>query len=141
KNWGYRSFKTRDELTDAYLGLMQRLHPQIGEPGMSAAVYTQTTDVETEVNGLMTYDREIVKPDAERITAAHRKLFTPPPKLRVLVPTSEREPHDWRYATEKLEEKWNEPDFDDSAWKTGPAGFGTRGTPGAIVRTDWKTPD
>jgi hypothetical protein len=51
------------------------LQPQIADPGMSAAVYTQTTDVETEVNGLMTYDREIVKPDEEQIAAAHRKLF------------------------------------------------------------------
>jgi beta-galactosidase/beta-glucuronidase len=95
-NWGYRSFKTRDELTDAYVSLMHRLHPMIGEPGMSAAVYTQTTDVETEVNGLMTYDREIVKPDLERIVAAHRQLFTPPPNLKVIVPTSEHEPHDSR---------------------------------------------
>jgi beta-galactosidase/beta-glucuronidase len=75
KNWGYRQFKTRDELTKAYLSLMDHLQPQIADPGMSAAVYTQTTDVETEVNGLMTYDRETVKPDEEQIAAAHRKLF------------------------------------------------------------------
>ncbi|HKD36589.1 MAG TPA: hypothetical protein VKB78_07305, partial [Pirellulales bacterium] len=140
-NWGYRSFNNRDELTDAYVSLMHRLHPMIGDPGMSAAVYTQTTDVETEVNGLMTYDREIVKPDAERIAAAHRKLFEPPPKLKVIVPTSEREPHNWRYITEKPESKWHDADFDDSSWKTGSAGFGTEGTPGAVVHTEWKTPD
>jgi hypothetical protein len=140
-NWGYRSFKTREELTDAYVGLMQRLHPQIGDPGMSAAVYTQTTDVETEVNGLMTYDREIVKPDLERIAAAHRKLFTPPPKIKVIAPTSEREPHDWHYTLDKPDGKWSDENFDDAGWKTGPAGFGTRGTPGAVVRTEWKTAD
>jgi beta-galactosidase/beta-glucuronidase len=140
-NWGYRSFNNRKELTDAYVSLMHRLHPMIGDPGMSAAVYTQTTDVETEVNGLMTYDREVVKPDAERIAAAHRKLFEPPPKLKVIVPTSEREPHEWRYITEKQESKWHDADFDDSSWKTGPAGFGTEGTPGAVVRTGWKTAD
>jgi beta-galactosidase/beta-glucuronidase len=75
KNWGYRKYNNRDELTKAYLSLMDHLQPQIADPGMSAAVYTQTTDVETEVNGLMTYDREIVKPDEEQIAAAHRKLF------------------------------------------------------------------
>jgi beta-galactosidase/beta-glucuronidase len=75
KNWGYRQFKTRDEVTKAYLSLMDHLQPEIADPGMSAAVYTQTTDVETEVNGLMTYDREIVKPDEEQLAAAHRKLF------------------------------------------------------------------
>ncbi len=141
KNWGYVTFANRDELTDKYVNLMHRLHPMIGDPGMSAAVYTQTTDVETEVNGLMTYDREIVKPDTKRIAAAHRKLFEPPPKLKVIVPTSEREPHEWRYITEKQESKWHDPDFDDSSWKIGPAGFGTAGTPGAAVRTEWKTPD
>jgi beta-galactosidase/beta-glucuronidase len=75
KNWGYVKYKNRDEVTKAYLSLMERLQPEIADPGMSAAVYTQTTDVETEVNGLMTYDREIVKPDEEQLAAAHRKLF------------------------------------------------------------------
>ncbi|HEV3417407.1 MAG TPA: glycoside hydrolase family 2 TIM barrel-domain containing protein, partial [Pirellulales bacterium] len=140
-NWGYRSYTDRAALTDAYLSLMRHLHPQIGDPGMSAAVYTQTTDVETEVNGLMTYDRQIVKPDIDRIAAAHRKLFTPPPKLRVIAATSEREPHDWRYTLDKPSDSWMKADFDDSAWRSGPAGFGTIGTPGAVVRTVWKTSD
>jgi Glycosyl hydrolases family 2, TIM barrel domain/Glycosyl hydrolases family 2/Glycosyl hydrolases family 2, sugar binding domain len=140
-NWGYRSFTDREALTEAYLSLMRHLHPQIGDPGMSAAVYTQTTDVETEVNGLMTYDRQIVKPDIDRIAAAHRKLFTPPPKLRVIAATSEREPQNWRYIFDKPSDAWMKTDFDDSAWTSGPAGFGTIGTPGAVVRTEWKTAD
>src|SRR6185503_5777514 len=56
-NWSYRGFTTRESLTDAYVELFGRVHPLIGTPGLSAAVYTQTTDVEIEVNGLMTYDR------------------------------------------------------------------------------------
>ena len=44
---------------------------------MSAAVYTQTTDVEIEVNGLMTYDRALVKMDADAVTAANKKVYTP----------------------------------------------------------------
>ncbi len=79
KNWGYRSFKTPQELTDAYLGLIDKLHPLLGGPGLSAAVYTQTTDVEIEVNGLMTYDRALIKMDAAKITEANRRLFTAPP--------------------------------------------------------------
>src|SRR5262249_21679649 len=50
-----------------------------GPPGLSAAVYTQTTDVEIEVNGLMTYDRAIVKMDARQVAAANQTLYTPPP--------------------------------------------------------------
>jgi hypothetical protein len=82
KNWGYRSFGTRDELTDAYLGLIRKLHPMTGDQGLSAAVYTQTTDVEVEVNGLMTYDREIIKMDVPSIAAANQSLYTPPQPRR-----------------------------------------------------------
>jgi len=77
KNWGYRSFTTREELTDAYLGLIKKLHPMTGAQGLSAAVYTQTTDVEVEVNGLMTYDRAMVKMDADQVAAANKALYTP----------------------------------------------------------------
>jgi hypothetical protein len=77
KNWGYRSFTTRDELTDAYLGLIRKLHPMTGDQGLSAAVYTQTTDVEVEVNGLMTYDREMVKMDVASVAAANKTLYAP----------------------------------------------------------------
>jgi len=61
KNWGYRSFTNAPALTGAYIDLMRNLFPLIQSKGLSAAVYTQTTDVEIEVNGLMTYDREVVK--------------------------------------------------------------------------------
>ncbi len=79
RNWGYRSFTSREELTDAYLKLIDRLQPLTGAEGLSAAVYTQTTDVEVEVNGLMTYDREVIKMDPELIAAANRTVYTPPP--------------------------------------------------------------
>jgi hypothetical protein len=46
---------------------------------LTAAVYTQTTDCEVEVNGLMTYDRALVKPDEKQISAANRRVFLPPP--------------------------------------------------------------
>jgi hypothetical protein len=82
KNWGYRSFPTREELTDAYLGLIRKLHPMTGDQGLSAAVYTQTTDVEVEVNGLMTYDRAIIKMDVETVAAANKTLYTLPQPRR-----------------------------------------------------------
>ncbi len=63
KNWGYRSFTNAPALTKAYLDLLSKLFPLIEEKGLSAAVYTQTTDVEIEVNGLMTYDRAVTKID------------------------------------------------------------------------------
>jgi len=74
KNWGYRKYATREELTDAYLNLLTKLQPLIRD-GLSAAVYTQTTDVEVEVNGLMTYDRAMIKMDAKKITEANKSLY------------------------------------------------------------------
>lgn len=74
RNWGYRTYGTTDELHASYEELMKRLGPLVVK-GLAAAVYTQTTDVEGEVNGLMTYDREVVKFDAESLTAIHQALY------------------------------------------------------------------
>ncbi|MBX3745851.1 MAG: DUF4965 domain-containing protein [Verrucomicrobiae bacterium] len=78
RNWGYRSYTTREDLTEAYLALIRKLHPLTGTPGLAAAVYTQTTDVEIEVNGLLTYDRAILKFDPALLAPIHRTLYTPP---------------------------------------------------------------
>jgi len=85
KNWGYRKFKTRQELTGAYLALLDKLKPLI-KNGLSAAVYTQTTDVEVEVNGLMTYDRAMIKMDAGKVAAANRSLYKAAPTAGMVAP-------------------------------------------------------
>jgi hypothetical protein len=139
-NWGYRSFKTKEELAAAYEQLIYKLHPMIGK-GLSAAVYTQTTDVEVEVNGLLTYDREVLKLDLETTAALHKRLYQPPPKEVVVVPTSLNEPQTWRYTTAKPADGWEKAAFDDSSWKDAPGGFGEPSTPGSKVRTEWRTPD
>ena len=139
-NWGYRTFKTTEELRENYRLLTMRLHPLIGK-GLSAAVYTQTTDVEVEVNGLMTYDREVIKLDVADTAKWHKALFGPPPEYRELVPTSEQKPQKWRFTTAKPADGWEKPDFDAAKWDEADAGFGTKGTPGAVVRTEWKTAD
>ena len=138
KNWGYRSYKTRDELTDAYLALIENLRSLIGD-GLCAAVYTQTTDVEIEVNGLMTYDRAMIKMDQKKTARANKSLYLPPPIVETVVPTSQTQPQSWRYTTTEPADSWKNADFDDSSWQQGPGGFGTEGTPGAVVRTEWKT--
>lgn len=141
KNWGYRSFTNAETLTKAYVNLMRRLHPMIEQHGLSAAIYTQTTDVEVEVNGLMTYDR-VVKMPIETVAKANRFQFPPEPKQIVLSPTaSQHVGATWRYTTTKPADSWMTPDFDASSWKEGRAGFGTAGTPGSIIGTEWKTPD
>ena len=57
-NWGYRSYTTQPDLNAAYLNLLGQLRLHAGD-GLAAAIYTQTTDVEIEVNGVMTYDTRI----------------------------------------------------------------------------------
>lgn len=74
KNWGYKSYKTQEELAGAYLELLEKLAPLIRESQLAAAVYTQTTDVEIEVNGLMTYDREILKMPLEKTAEANSRI-------------------------------------------------------------------
>lgn len=75
-NWGYQSFKNKDELLKRYAELIDRI-PGLIAKGLSAAVYTQTTDVEVETNGLMTYDRKEIKIPAEKLKEIHAKLYSP----------------------------------------------------------------
>ena len=73
-NWGYETFETREELQAAYNALIEELLSMV-KAGLAAAIYTQTTDVEIEVNGLMTYDRAIVKFDIEQMARTNRQLY------------------------------------------------------------------
>jgi hypothetical protein len=75
KNWGYQSFKSNDSLFMRYEGMNKRLAELIKQ-GLSAAVYTQTTDVEGEVNGFMTYDRKVMKMPIDRLRASNETLYT-----------------------------------------------------------------
>ena len=74
-NWGYGSVKTSGaevlDLYDEFAGMLKTFVAN----GCSAAVYTQTTDVEIEVNGLMTYDRKVVKLEENRIGEVSQRIW------------------------------------------------------------------
>lgn len=140
RNWGYRNLTEIEDLRFQYGAMITALRPLIGE-GLAAAVYTQTTDVEGEVNGLLTYDRAVLKMGKEWLAAENAKVFTPPPKTVSLSPTSESSGQSWRYTTERPVTGWEAPEFDDSGWQEGPGAFGTRDVSGAEVRTLWDTRD
>jgi beta-galactosidase/beta-glucuronidase len=74
-NWGYQSFKTADSLFKKYSEFIDSLNSFI-DKGLSAAVYTQTTDVEVEVNGLMTYDRKVIKNNPQKLAGVTKKLYS-----------------------------------------------------------------
>ena len=74
KLFAYRMVKSSAELTKRYLKLMEKLLT-LKEKGLVAAIYTELCDVEYEINGYLTYDREVVKVDRDQIEAAHSRLI------------------------------------------------------------------
>jgi hypothetical protein len=138
KHWGYRGTTSRRELTQRYTELMRKVWELRESKALSAAVYTQVSDVETECNGVLTYDRQIVKVDADMVAAANRGEV---PSIEPLLPTAKAGPATWHYTFDQPPDNWFRPVFDDQGWKQGPSGFGTAETPGAVVRTEWKTPE
>lgn len=73
RNWGYVRLNSPKEVTDEYEKYADMLAKLI-QRGFAAAVYTQTTDVEVEVNGLMTYDRKVIKVEPDRIRKINQRL-------------------------------------------------------------------
>ncbi|MFP9097966.1 glycoside hydrolase family 2 protein [Flavobacterium sp. RHBU_24] len=74
RNWGYTQFKNTTETTDLYIKYAEELK-KLAKSGFSAAVYTQTTDVEGEVNGFMTYDRKVDKMDFQRVNKVNQEVI------------------------------------------------------------------
>ncbi len=73
-NWGYQSFSSHEQLFARYKQMIDFI-PTLISKGLSAAVYTQTTDVEIETNGLMTYDRKVIKISPSVLKALHQQLY------------------------------------------------------------------
>jgi hypothetical protein len=122
--------------------MMEQL-PALIAQGLSAAVYTQTTDVEVECNGWMTYDREVWKIDPDKARAATLPLYAEPPTIKTIVPDASAGGDDvpaWQCTTDNKDPDWFKPDQRVN-WRLGMAGFGSEGTPGAHPTTTWKTPD
>ncbi|MEY3367551.1 MAG: hypothetical protein RI973_706, partial [Bacteroidota bacterium] len=77
--WGYELKTSPEELLEKYEDLYRKLLPLAKTQGLSAAVYTQTSDIETENNGLMTYDRKVLKMDSQLIKLTHEGKMPPSP--------------------------------------------------------------
>jgi hypothetical protein len=74
ERFAYRTFQDETKLTRRYERLMKKLKSLV-EKGLSAAIYTQITDVEGELNGLLTYDRELIKMNKEFLKELHLKVY------------------------------------------------------------------
>lgn len=105
---------------------------EIGRAPTRVVSFTEDSDGELALVG---YDNGIVyRMDLSKVdlTPVHR---------RMLADTSEQSPVLWRYTNRPPAAGWEQSDFDDSSWRSGPGGFGTAGTPGSVVRTDWRSSD
>ena len=109
--------------------------------GLSAAVYTQTADVETECNGLQTYDRAVAKiPTGILLAANHGEISGPP--MKVILADALFGQVNWKYTTDKPADDWAKSTCSTiPPGKKEAGGFGTTGTPGWISNTTWDTSD
>ena len=140
QRWGYLPMPDATALTARYCKLLERVHILRNSFGLSAAIYTQITDVETECNGLLTYDRAISKLEPAVVQTANHGTKREAP-LRVIAPNALYSRVTWKYTTSDPGKQWLLPDFNDSAWQKGVGGFGTEVTPGVMVGTTWDTAD
>lgn len=84
--FGHGAVSSADELTHKYVEFNEKAERLMRRKGLSAAIYTQTTDVELELNGLMTYDRRVIKPDPQRVREANQALIDASRDLSSLEP-------------------------------------------------------
>jgi hypothetical protein len=140
QDWGYLRMADPADLTAQYTHLLSRAWLLRDIAGLSAVVYTQITDIETECNGLLTYDRALVKVDPVRLASANRGEAKAP-SVNMVVSDALQGPVKWRYAINSPPGDWFRVDFNDTGWSEGLGGFGTTFTPDAIVGTEWKSGD
>lgn len=139
----YIGYEDSESLTAAYEDLFRKVY-ELRQDGLAAVVYTQTTDVEGEINGLLTYDRDIIKVDAERIRDANLgliDLYRYEPIVHNARTAGEGNAPTWRYTFEQPSEGWTTLDFDASSWQQGQAGFGDDQKPNRIHGTSWTGED
>jgi hypothetical protein len=128
---GYSNIETPTDLVCLYAEFIEKLKLMRDQRNLSAAVYTQLTDVEMEVNGLLTYDR-LDKVAAETIRRVNRFEFKLP-RYGVLMPTSEESGQTWKFTIDDPGPTWIKPSFDDAHWHEGTGIFGND----PHARTPW----
>ena len=136
----YTTVDDADTYTNLYDRYTDRLQELQKEKGLWMSVYTQITDVEQECNGLLTYDRKVLKVSPEQQAGMKAKIQrTINSRLKnatTIVPAGdEKSGIQWKYTTTEPSGQWFATDFDATSWKTGQSGFGGNG------RTAWSSSD
>ena len=136
---GYTNVTSAKDLEERYGEYAAMLKMFRDQRGLSAAVYTQITDVETELNGLLTYDR-VPKCDPAEIAKANRFEY-PVPTYQEIIPTSKKTAQTWKYTFNTPTGNWMGKTFDDANWQSGMGGFGTQVPTDPHIGTPWTTAD
>ncbi len=153
KAWGYGGTgkdTDRKAVQDKFVSLMDHVGV-LAMNGLSGSVYTQTTDVEGEINGLITYDRKVVKFDEKALAEVHDRvraafsLGITPRESKVFAKRLDPDVNAWAWTTTAPAAGWERPGFDDAAWARSAGGFGSaailRDHPHAKGTTKWETPE
>ena len=149
--WGYGGTgrdSDRPATQQKFVELMEHV-ARLATQGLAGSVYTQTTDVEGEINGLVTYDRRVVKFDPAALAAVHAKVRAAaaraqrPTVAKEVFPKHDANPRAWAYTFEAPAADWAQPGFDDAGWARSASGFGNDAIAGrhpeAKVVTKWTT--
>ena len=136
---GYTNVTSAKDLEERYGEYADMLKTFRDQHGLSAAVYTQITDVETELNGLLTYDR-VLKCDPAQIAKANRFEY-PVPAYKEILPTSEKNAQTWQYSVATPPANWMGKTFNGSGWQSGVGGFGTDVPTSPRIGTPWTSSD
>ncbi len=132
---------TGDELLATYKEYADMLAKFKAQNGLSAAVFTQITDVERELNGILTYDRVVCKVNEAKLLEINTNVINKTMVINNVLPTSVTFGQTWKYTTSQPSSTWYTSTFNDAAWKSAMGGFGSSGTPGGNIRTSWTTND
>lgn len=140
----YTVVETKSDFTDYFNMLCDEIK-DLYQMGLNAAVYTQIADVEIEKNGILTYDRKVLKTDnPAKLRAKIEEVINLPHsdmKITPIISTSGQHRYKWRYNTSNdVTAHWQETGFDDSSWPTGEAAFGANvGSAQHLVGTAWNS--
>ena len=130
--------QTATDLVNMYSGLADQVIWYKTKNNLCAAIYTQITDVETEINGLITYNRKL-KADVNLFKTINERIINQNVVTVVdVLPNSGKVPQTWKYTTTKPVDTWNTPTFIDTKWISAPGGFGSPKPAGGTL---WNTPD
>ena len=133
--------ETEQEYLDRYKLYALTLSQLKEQSGLCGAVYTQITDVENELNGIVTYDRKAFKTDPDILREINLSVINKTLIEKPVLPTSSRDPQQWHYSTEMPADNWFRAPLRSAVWKTSEGPFASAGTPNIRVGTEWSTQD